>query len=154
MLRLRNRLLPLVRAASQLPSPIHHSDCLRLRLRLLSNSPAPFSLEDYLVASCGVAPAQARSASKKALAEASRVSAKALDDFTSARHNALFDPDAAVALLSSVGLSRADIADVVAADPLLLRSRVDRLGPRLRGLRDSAGLSVPRSPASSRSAPV
>ena len=72
------------------------------------------------------------------------MSAKALDDFTSARRHTGFDPDAVVALLSSTGLSRADIADVVAADPLLLRSRVDRLGPRLRGLRDSAGLSVPQ----------
>ena len=53
----------------------------------------PFSLEDYLVASCGLAPAQARSASKKALAEASRVSAKALDDFTCARHRTRFDPE-------------------------------------------------------------
>ncbi|PUZ70444.1 hypothetical protein GQ55_2G231200 [Panicum hallii var. hallii] len=140
MLRLRNRLLPLVRAASQLPSPIHRSDCFRL----LSNSPAPFSLEDYLVASCGLAPAQARSASKKALAEASRLSAKAFNDLTSARHHTRFDPDAVVALLSSIGLPRADIADVVAADPLFLRSRVDRLGPRLRDLRDSVGLSVPQ----------
>ncbi|XP_025803407.1 uncharacterized protein LOC112882542 isoform X1 [Panicum hallii] len=140
MLRLRNRLLPLVSAASQLPSPIHRSDCFRL----LSNSPAPFSLEDYLVASCGLAPAQARSASKKALAEASRLSAKAFNDLTSARHHTRFDPDAVVALLSSIGLSRADIADVVAADPLFLRSRVDRLGPRLRDLRDSVGLSVPQ----------
>ena len=72
------------------------------------------------------------------------MSAKALDDFTSARRHTGFDPDAVVALLSSTGLSRADIADVVAADPLFLRSRVDRLGPRLRDLRDSVGLSVPQ----------
>ena len=72
------------------------------------------------------------------------MSAKALDDFTSARRHTGFDPDAVVALLSSTGLSRADIADVVAADPLFLHSRVDRLGPRLRDLRDSIGLSAQR----------
>ena len=72
------------------------------------------------------------------------MSAKALDDFTSARRHTGFDLAAVVTLLSSTGLSRADIADVVAADPLFLRSRVDRLGPRLRDLRDSVGLSVPQ----------
>ncbi|KAL6605921.1 hypothetical protein ACP70R_041574 [Stipagrostis hirtigluma subsp. patula] len=53
-----------------------------------------------------------------------------------------FDPDAVLALLSGVGLSRADIAAVVAADPLLLRSRVPRVGPRLLALRDRFGLSA------------
>ncbi|OEL35405.1 hypothetical protein BAE44_0003577 [Dichanthelium oligosanthes] len=116
MLRLRNHLRPLVRAASQLTSPIHHCGCRRL---LLSTSPAPtpFSLVDYLVTACGLAPSQARSA---------------------------FDPDGVLPLLSGVGLSRADIADVVIADPLLLRSRADRLGPRLLALRDRVGLSVPQ----------
>ena len=79
MLRLRNSLFPLLRAASPLPSPIHRRAC---RLLSKSNStaitPAPFSLEDYLVASCGLAPAQARELSKKAFHELSKVSKKPL----------------------------------------------------------------------------
>ena len=48
------------------PPPIHSSAC-----RLLSTStstatvPAPFSLDDYLVAACGFAPAQALEVSKE-----------------------------------------------------------------------------------------
>ncbi|CAO2038977.1 unnamed protein product [Urochloa humidicola] len=127
MLRLRNLLLPLLRAGPQIPSPIHHGEC---RLLLLSTSAAPFSLEDYLVASCGLAPAKARSASKKALAEASKLSVRVFNELSFTRNYPGFDPDAVLALLSSIGLSRADIADVVAANPLLLRSRVDRLERR------------------------
>ncbi|CAN6204256.1 unnamed protein product [Urochloa humidicola] len=140
MLRFRNLLLPLLRAAPppQLPSPIHHGGC-----RVFSTSAAPFSLEEYLVASCGLAPDQARSASKKALAEASKRSVRVLNELSSVRHYPGFDPDAVLALLSGIGLSRADIADIVAADPLILRSRVDRLEPRVLALRDRAGFSVP-----------
>ncbi|CAL5081092.1 unnamed protein product [Urochloa decumbens] len=140
MLRLRNLLLPLLRTGLQIPSPIHHGDCRRL----LSTSAAPFSLEDYLVASCGLAPAKARSVSRKALAEASRVSVRAFNELSSARHYPGFDPDAVLALLSRIGLSRTDIAGAVAADPLILRSRVDMLEPRLLVLRDSVGLSIPQ----------
>ncbi|CAL5081096.1 unnamed protein product [Urochloa decumbens] len=142
MLRLRNLLFPVLRTGPQLPSPIHHGYCRRLLL--LSTSAAPFSLEDYLVASCGLAPAKARSVSKKALVEASRVSVRAFNELSSARHYPGFDPDAVLALLSRIGLSRADIAQVVAADPLILRSRVDRLEPRLLARRDRVGLSVPQ----------
>ncbi|CAN6204258.1 unnamed protein product [Urochloa humidicola] len=141
MLRLRNLLLPLLRAVPQLPSPTHYGNC---RFLLLSTSAAPFSLEDYLVASCGFAPDQARSVSKKALAEASKRSVRAFDELSSAGRYPGFDPDAVLALLSGLGFSRADIADVVTADPLLLRSRVDRLEPRLLVLRDRVGLSVPQ----------
>ncbi|CAL5074672.1 unnamed protein product [Urochloa decumbens] len=140
MLRLRNLLLPHLRGGPHIPSPSHHGGC---RL-LLSTSAAPFSLEDYLVASCGLAPDQARSTSKKALAEASRVSVRAFNELSSARHYPGFNPGAVLALLSGIGLSRTDIADVVAANPLLLRSRVDRLEPHLLALRDRVGLSVPQ----------
>ncbi|CAL5081088.1 unnamed protein product [Urochloa decumbens] len=140
MLRLRNLLLPLLRAGPQIPSPIYHGDCRRL----LSTAAAPFSLKDYLVASCGLAPAKARSVSKKALAEASRVSVRAFNELSSARHYPGFDPDAVLALLSGIGLSRTDIAVAVAADPLILRSRVDMLEPRLLVLRDSVGLTIPQ----------
>ncbi|KAL6647556.1 hypothetical protein ACP70R_014993 [Stipagrostis hirtigluma subsp. patula] len=134
MLLLRNHLLPLLRAAaSPLPRGV---------LLLSTASPAPFSLESYLVTACGLAPAQARRASRKALDEASRRSKKALEGISSSRPSPAFDPDAVLALLSGAGLSRADIAAVVAADPLLLRSRVDTLGPRLLALRDRVGLSA------------
>jgi mTERF domain-containing protein len=53
------------------------------------------------------------------------------------------NPDAILALLSSVGLSRADIAAVVSVEPLLLRTNVKKLAPLLLALRDRVGLSTP-----------
>jgi mTERF domain-containing protein len=131
MLYLRNHLLPLLRAASPLFSPIHHH--CRGACLLSASAAAPFSLEDYLVAACGLSPAQAR----KAFERASRDARK---PFFVAASN----PDAVLALLSSAGLSRADIAAAVAADPLILRSCVNKIGPRLLALRDRVGLSAPQ----------
>ncbi|XP_062233252.1 transcription termination factor MTERF9, chloroplastic-like [Phragmites australis] len=138
MLRLRNHLLPLLRAASLLPSPLHH----RGTLLSTSASAAPFSLEDYLVATCGLAPAQARKAYQKALDGATK--AKPSGELCYSRLNSASNPDAVLALLSGVGLARADIAAVVAADPLILRSSVKNIGPRLLALRDRFGLSAPQ----------
>jgi len=142
MPRLRNSLFPLLRAASPLPSPIHRRAC-----RLLSTStaitPAPFSLEDYLVASCGLAPAQAREVSKKAFHELSRAGRRPSDELSSSRINSASNPDAILALLSGAGLSRDDIAAVVSADPLLLRASVSTIAPRLLALRHRVGLSTP-----------
>ncbi|RCV20861.1 hypothetical protein SETIT_4G092000v2 [Setaria italica] len=114
MLFLRRHVLPLLRAASPLPSPIYHRACLL--------SAAPFSLEDYLVAACGLAPAQARKTAQKAFDGASKDSRKAFEEISNCRLNSASNPDAVLALLTGVGLSRADIADIVVADPLLLRS--------------------------------
>ncbi|XP_066378586.1 transcription termination factor MTERF8, chloroplastic-like [Miscanthus floridulus] len=140
MLHLRNHLLPHLRAASPLLSPIHrHRACL-----LSASAAAPFSLEDYLVAACGLSPAQARKASKQALEEASREAGKPFEELRSSRLNSASNPDAVLALLSSAGVSRADIAAVVAADPLILRSCVNKIGPRLLALRDRIGLSAPQ----------
>jgi mTERF domain-containing protein len=72
------------------------------------------------------------------------LSERAFNDLSSTRLHPGFDPDAVLALLSSIGLSRADIADVVAANPLLLRSQVDKLEPRILALRNRVGLSVPQ----------
>lgn len=47
-------------------------------------------------------------------------------------------------LLSGVSLSGADIANIVVADPLLLRSTVKNVGPRLHALRDCLGSSAPQ----------
>ncbi|KAL6606907.1 hypothetical protein ACP70R_042560 [Stipagrostis hirtigluma subsp. patula] len=139
MLRLRNHLLPLLRAASPLPSALPRG---RLLLSTsVSTSPAPFSLEDYLVAACGLAPAQARRVSKKAFDDLSKLYGKPYEEISRSRLHSASNPDAVLALLSSTGLSRADVAAVVSADPLLLRSSVKNMGPRLLALRDRLGLS-------------
>ncbi|CAL5051912.1 unnamed protein product [Urochloa decumbens] len=141
MLLLRRHLPHLFRAASPLPSPVHHRAC-----PLLSTSaPAsPFSLEDYLVASCGLAPAQAKTTAQKAFDGASKDSRKAFEEISNCRLNSASNPDAILALLSGVGLSSADIAAVVVADPLLLRSSPKNIAPRLLALRDRLGLSAPQ----------
>ncbi|CAL5051919.1 unnamed protein product [Urochloa decumbens] len=142
MLFLRRQLLPLLRAASSLPSPIHH--CARVLSTSTSASAAPFSLEDYLVASCGLAPAQASKTAQKAFDGASKDSRKAFEEISNCRLNSASNPDAVLALPSGVGLSRADIAAVVVADPLLLRSSPNKIAPRLLALRDRLGLSTPQ----------
>ncbi|CAN6214505.1 unnamed protein product [Urochloa humidicola] len=142
MLLIRRQLLPLLRAASPLPSSIHHR---AFPLLSTSASAASSSLEDYLAAACGLAPDLARKIAKKALDEAAKESKKAFEDLSSwSRLGSTSNPDAILALLSGVGLSRAYIAAAVAADPLLLRSSVKSIGPRLLALRDCLGLSAPQ----------
>ncbi|KAF8723507.1 hypothetical protein HU200_021454 [Digitaria exilis] len=140
MLLLRRHLLPLLRTATPLlPSPIRHRGCL------LSSYATPFCLEDYLVAACGLAPEQARKTAQKAFDEAPRWSRK--DSFENpymSRLHSASNPDAVLALLSGVGLSRDSIAAVVSADPLLLCSSAEKIGPRLTDLRDRLGLSTPQ----------
>ncbi|KAL6861783.1 hypothetical protein ACP4OV_017483 [Aristida adscensionis] len=141
MLQLRQHLRPLLRAASR-PDPV--SSPLRrslLPLSTTSTSSAPFSLEDYLVSACGLAPAEARRASEKAFAEASKQHGRPFEEQRRSRLRSASNPDAVLAVLSSIGLSRADVAAVVAADPLLLRARAKNIGPRLLALRDRLGLS-------------
>ncbi|CAD6207404.1 unnamed protein product [Miscanthus lutarioriparius] len=132
-------------SATPLLSPI-----LRHACRLLSTStsastailPALFSFEDYLVASCGLAPAQAREVSKKASHELSYGSRRSLDELSYSRLYSASNPDAILTLLSGAGLSRADITAVVSAYPLLLRASVKNIAPRLVALRDRVGLST------------
>ncbi|RLN12173.1 hypothetical protein C2845_PM09G08650 [Panicum miliaceum] len=84
----------------------------------------PFAVEEYLVSTCHLSPAQALKASK------------VLSHLKSPSR-----PDAVLAFLSGLGLSDADIAAAVAYDPKLLCSEVERtLAPRLAELRD-LGLS-------------
>ncbi|KAJ1281597.1 hypothetical protein BS78_04G318000 [Paspalum vaginatum] len=147
MLRLRNRLRPLLHAAPSLLFPTSHRACLLLSTSTStppSPGPAPFSLEGYLVSACGLAPDQARKASKQAFDEASRLSRKPFQDISHSRLNTASNPDAVLALLSGAGLSRAHIAAVVAADPLILRSSAKTIAPRLLALRDRLGLSSPQ----------
>ncbi|RCV20910.1 hypothetical protein SETIT_4G095900v2 [Setaria italica] len=89
-----------------------------------ASNAAPFAVEEYLVATCHLTPAQALKASK------------VLSHLKSPSR-----PDAVLAFLSGLGLSDADIAAAVAYDPKLLCSEVERtLAPRLAELRD-IGLS-------------
>uniref|UniRef100_A0A0E0HMX1 Uncharacterized protein n=1 Tax=Oryza nivara TaxID=4536 RepID=A0A0E0HMX1_ORYNI len=124
MIRLRERILSLLlQPASPRPiAGIFPPPC-PLR-RLLSTtapvSPKPFAVDEYLVATCGLTRAQAAKASEK------------LSNLRSPSN-----PDAVLAFLSDLGLSRPDgIAAAVAADPRLLCAdvgsslarRVDELG--------------------------
>ena len=89
-----------------------------------SRADDPFAVEEYLVSTCRLTPAQALKASK------------VLSHLKSPSR-----PDAVLAFLSGLGLSDADIAAAVAYDPKLLCSEVERtLAPRLAELRD-LGLS-------------
>ncbi|CAL5046864.1 unnamed protein product [Urochloa decumbens] len=140
MLLLRRHLLPLLRVVSPLPARIYHRACLLSTST--SASASPFSLEDYLIAACGLAPTQARKTAQKAFDEASRDSRKPFEEISNCRLNSASNPDAVLALLSGVGLSRADVTAIVVADPLLLRSSPKNIGPRILALRDRFGLSA------------
>lgn len=122
MLRLHSHLL---RAAA---SPLH-----RFHLSTAgaaSTTPAAgasFVVEDYLVASCGLAPAKALRASKYLSHLKSPANA-----------------DAVRAFLADAGIAKADIASAIACFPRLLCSSVDKtLTPRLAQLLDM-GLSPPQ----------
>uniref|UniRef100_A0A0D9XQ65 Uncharacterized protein n=1 Tax=Leersia perrieri TaxID=77586 RepID=A0A0D9XQ65_9ORYZ len=135
MLHLRQRLLlPMLRAASTHLSSSYTAAYLHLGRRLFLSTAVrsaataiPFSVEDYLVATCGLTASQAVKSSAKL-----------------SRLKSASNPDAMLALLSGVGLSRADIAAVVATDPLLLCSRVNNIARRIASLRDRVGLSDPQ----------
>ncbi|XP_062232863.1 uncharacterized protein LOC133930213 [Phragmites australis] len=118
MLQLRN-LLSLIHPAS--PLPVACLPPLLALHRLLSTAAAaPFAVDDYLVSTCGLTRAQALKASKK------------LSHLRSPSR-----PDAVLAFLSAQGLSRANIAAVVAADPRLLCADVENnLDKRVATLRD------------------
>ncbi|KAF0894679.1 hypothetical protein E2562_001972 [Oryza meyeriana var. granulata] len=133
MLHLRKHLLPLLRAgAAHLPtstSAVLSSSLYLSRLPLSTAarstaSATPFSVEDYLVAICGLTGAQALKASAK------------LSHLKSASN-----PDAVLAHLSGLGLSRADHAAVVAAEPRVLCVRSHNIASRIASLRDRVGLS-------------
>ena len=124
MILLRARLLSLlVRPPAHLPA----SNFVPLQCLLsttASISPKSFSVKDFLVTKCGLTPAQALKASKR------------LSGLTS-----LSSPQAALAFLSSRGVSRADISAAVVADPHILSASVGRvLTPRFAELTE-IGLS-------------
>ncbi|KAL6605914.1 hypothetical protein ACP70R_041567 [Stipagrostis hirtigluma subsp. patula] len=108
----------------------HH--CLHSAIRFAATAAAAaspgrarFAVEDYLVATCGLTPAQALRASR----------------FLS-HLKSPSKPDAVLAFLSGVGLTPPDIAAAVARNPRLLCCRVDKtLTPRIAALQDY-GLST------------
>ncbi|KAL6911492.1 hypothetical protein ACP4OV_000297 [Aristida adscensionis] len=126
MLRLRNRLLSAVRAAAS-PSPSLHRGYRRLLLSTAAAPAARFVAEDFLVRTCGLAPAEALR------------SAKYLAHLRSPSQ-----PEAALAFLEGLGLAKAAVAAAVAREPRLLCCRVDgTLALRVAQLR-GLGLSPPQ----------
>ncbi|XBH59830.1 hypothetical protein VPH35_114515 [Triticum aestivum] len=125
MLRLRGCVLTQL-LSSPATSPVPH-------LRRLISAAAPavspnigFAVEEYLVATCGLTRTQAVKASPKL----SHLKSPA-------------KPDAVLAFLAGLGLSAADVASVVAKDPLLLCAKVEKtLAPVVDGL-TGLGLSRP-----------
>ncbi|KAM3296805.1 hypothetical protein ACQJBY_038914 [Aegilops geniculata] len=120
MLHLRQRALSHLLSAAPAPST---SPLLSLHRLLSVAAPAisanpRFSVEDYLVGTCGLARAQALKASTKL----SHLKSPA-------------KPDAVLAFLAGLGLSGADVAAVVAKDPQFLCAKVETtLSPVVVGL--------------------
>ncbi|XP_037455940.1 uncharacterized protein LOC119326387 [Triticum dicoccoides] len=120
MLHLRQRALSHLLSAAP---PSSTSIPLSLH-RLLSAAAAPrispnprFAVEDYLVSTCGLTPAQAL----KASARLSHLKSPA-------------KPDAVLAFLAGIGLTGADVAALVARDPRFLCAKVETtLSPVLAG---------------------
>ncbi|KAG8092730.1 hypothetical protein GUJ93_ZPchr0012g20995 [Zizania palustris] len=118
MLRLQKQLSSLLRGDRESPLPSLH------RLLHSTASTSNFSVDDYLVTACGLTRGQTPRASRLL-----------------SRLKSPSKPDAVLAFLSGLGLSRSDIAAIVAADPKFLCSKVDRnLAPRVADLR-GLGLS-------------
>ncbi|KAL5225235.1 hypothetical protein ABZP36_011874 [Zizania latifolia] len=118
MLRFQKQLFSLLRSSRESPLPSLH--CLLYS----TASTSSFSVDDYLVTTCGLTRGQTPRASKLL-----------------SRLKSPSKPDAVLAFLSGLGLSRSDIAAIVAADPKFLCSKVDgNLAPRVADLR-GLGLS-------------
>ncbi|TVU11344.1 hypothetical protein EJB05_44926, partial [Eragrostis curvula] len=104
----------------------HRLLCSVAATALSASSPRSFDVEDYLVSTCGLTPAQALRAANKI-------------PHLSSRSN----PDAVLAFLGgTLGVPAADIAAAVVMDPKILCSDVERtLAPRIQDLSD-LGLSL------------
>ncbi|XP_048536892.1 uncharacterized protein LOC125515465 [Triticum urartu] len=127
MLRLRLRHTVLSQLLSSSPaSPISHlSRLFSAAAPAVSPNPS-FAVEEYLVATCGLTRPQALKASAK------------LSHLKSPSK-----PDAVLAFLAGLGLSGADVAALVARDPLFLCAKVEKtLAPNVAEL---TGLGLSRS---------
>ncbi|KAF0894664.1 hypothetical protein E2562_001957 [Oryza meyeriana var. granulata] len=115
--------------------PYLHLHHLPLSTAASSATVTPFSIKDYLIGTYSLTSTRALKATKK------------VSHLKSATN-----PDAVLTLLSSVGLSHANLATTVAANPLLLYSTADNLARRIASLRNRvrngimglAHLSAPR----------
>ncbi|CAL4973092.1 unnamed protein product [Urochloa decumbens] len=126
MQRLQNRLAVSVRAAA---FSLHRCLllCTTTTTTPATSPPARFAAETYLVANCGLTPSQAAKASKL-------LSHLETPD----------QPDAVLAFLAGLNLSKADVAAVIARRPRFLCYSVEEtLAPRVSQLRD-IGLSTPQ----------
>ncbi|WVZ71946.1 hypothetical protein U9M48_020474 [Paspalum notatum var. saurae] len=124
MLRLKQRLLSALHAA--VPPPLPAASFHR-PTSTAAGAPAGFHIEDYLVATCGLTPAQARKTSNS----------KKLTYLP-------VNPDAVRAFLAGIGLAEADIAAAIVRFPPLLHAKVEAtLTPRVAMLR-GIGLSPPQ----------
>ncbi|KAE8794277.1 hypothetical protein D1007_30995 [Hordeum vulgare] len=123
MLSLRSRVLAhlLSSPAASTISPLHR--LISAAAPAVSPDPSSFAVEEYLVSTCGLTRPQARKASPRI----SHLKSPA-------------NPDAVLAFLAGLGFSGAEVAAVVARDPQLLCSSVERtLSPVVAGL---AGLGL------------
>ncbi|KAI5011554.1 hypothetical protein ZWY2020_013691 [Hordeum vulgare] len=122
MLRLRSCILP--RLLSSPATSLHR--VLSAAAPAVSPNHSSFAVEDYLVSTCGLTRLQAAKASAK------------LSHLKSPSK-----PDAVLSFLAGLGLSGADVAALVAKDPLFLCSKVERtLAPNVAEL---TGLGLTRS---------
>ncbi|KAL6605917.1 hypothetical protein ACP70R_041570 [Stipagrostis hirtigluma subsp. patula] len=139
--QLQRRVLSLLLHSPSHLAPSRNPPPFSPRRLLSAISPKPFAAMDYLVTTCGLTRAQALKAYKKV-----------------SHLKSPSKPDAVIAFLSGLGLTRSDIAAFVAADPQFLCASVEKtLAPgvaELRGLGLSrtqiAGL-LPHSPCAFRS---
>ncbi|KAM3297135.1 hypothetical protein ACQJBY_039155 [Aegilops geniculata] len=126
MLRLRGCILVrLLSSPATSQGPPLHRPLSAAAAPAVSPNPSFFA-DDYLVSTCGLTRAQAL----KASAKLSHLKSPA-------------KPDAVLAFLAGLGLSAADVASVVAKDPLFLCAKVEKtLAPVVAGL---TGLGLSRS---------
>ncbi|GJN22207.1 hypothetical protein PR202_gb09755 [Eleusine coracana subsp. coracana] len=121
MLCLRRYLLSTVRVASPLAG-LHH----QLLYSTTTTSPVRFAVEEFLVATCGLTPAQALKSSKR-LAHLKSPS----------------KPEAVLAFLNDFGMAKADVAAAIASDHRIFCCRVDTLRRGVATFRE-IGLSPPQ----------
>ncbi|OEL22358.1 hypothetical protein BAE44_0016622 [Dichanthelium oligosanthes] len=124
MLRIRKCILSHLYPSPPYAAPISPP----FSLHRLSATAPPFVAEDYLVANCDLS--REKALKVKASKKLSRLKSSS-------------GPDAVIAFLGGLGLSRAEVARLVANDPRLLCADVDKtLAPRVDKLGD-LGLSRP-----------
>ncbi|CAO1944399.1 unnamed protein product [Urochloa humidicola] len=125
MQHLQNRLVSSLRAAAAFSLHRRRLLCTTATTTTTESPPARFAAESYLITNCGLTPSQAAKASRL-------LSHLETPD----------QPDAVLAFLAGLSLSKADVASAIARRPRLLCYSVEEtLAPRVSQLRD-IGLST------------